>query len=250
MIVGILGVGHLASSLLEGFHRAGLPSQSILLSGRGKSAELSAAYGLEICGEPHELVSRSDVVILAVRPDAVSQAVTGLPWRENQVLISVCAGVALSAIAAYPAKIVRAMPLTAAEINKSPTVFFPDVPEVRDLIGMLGPAIALGSEHEFDVATVNAAIYGWAQDLVRQSVAWSSAQGADPSVMRQLISRTFVAAGELIAERPESIEALLSDLVTPGGITELGLKTLQESGQPEAWSKACEAVMKRLTGRG
>lgn len=249
MIVGILGVGHLASSLIEGFHRAGLSPRSILLSGRGKSEELAATYNLEICDDPHVLVSRSNVIILAVRPDAAGNAVSGLPWREDHVLISVCAGVALAAIPAHPARIVRAMPLTAAEINKSPTAFYPDIPEARHLISMLGPAIALGSEHEFDIATVNAAIYGWVQDLVRQSVDWSSARGVDPRIMRELVSRTFVAAGQLIAEKPEPIEKLLSDLVTPGGITELGLKTLQEGGQPEAWLKACEAVMERLTVR-
>jgi pyrroline-5-carboxylate reductase len=41
---------------------------------------------------------------------------------------------------------------------------------------------------------------------------------------------------------------MLTELVTPGGITELGLNVLDAAGQPQAWQQACEAVLKRLTG--
>ncbi|MFT4001444.1 MAG: NAD(P)-binding domain-containing protein [Rhizobium sp.] len=248
MIVGILGVGHLAASLLAGLKRAGLPSKSILLSPRGRSGELAALYDLEICADVRDLVHRSDLVLLAVRPQDAPAAVDGLAWRPEQVLISVCAGVRLSSLPAGPARLVRAMPLTAAEINASPTVFFPDIPEARWLIEQVGPAIALRSEREFEIATVNAAIYGWAQTLVKQSAEWCAAHGTDPQTMRQLVAQTFVGAGRLIAEKDQPMEDMLAELVTPGGITELGLKVLGERGQPDAWRDACDAVLARLTG--
>lgn len=65
--------------------------------------------------------------------------------------------------------------------------------------------------------------------------------------MRQLVAQTFVAAGRMIAENNSSVEQMLKDLATPGGITELGLAILEQKGQPEAWSSACEAVLARLT---
>ncbi|MBB3610853.1 NAD(P)-binding domain-containing protein [Rhizobium sp. BK602] len=248
MIVGILGVGHLAAALVTGLNRAGLPSQSILLSSRGRSRELSERYHIPVCADTAELVRRSDIIVLAVRPHDAAKALEGLTWRVDQVLVSVCAGVSLSALPAAPAQRVRAMPLTAAEINASPTIFFPDIPKARWLIEKFGPAIALRNEREFEVATVNAAIYGWAQVLVRQSAEWCAAQGADGTAMRQLVAQTFVAAGRLIAERDQPMEDLLSELVTPGGITELGLKIMEVGGQPAVWREACEAVLARLTG--
>ncbi len=249
MTIGILGVGHLAVSMVNGLMKAG-NSESILLSPRGKAKELAAMHGLDVCRDNRELVERSDIVILAVRPaDAVS-ALEGLPWRTGQLIISVCAGVALSQFPPIPARIVRAMPLTATQINASPTVFHPDIAEARALIARLGPAIALASEDEFEVATVNAAIYGWAQDLVRQSILWGQSQGVDGLTMRQLVARTFVAAGRMIAETDEPVEAILKDLVTPGGITELGLTVLEQQQQPAAWQAACEAVLERLRSTG
>jgi pyrroline-5-carboxylate reductase len=247
--IGILGVGHLAVSMVTGLVKAD-SREPILLSPRGKAKELAARHGLEICRDNQDLVDRSDIIILAVRPADAAAALEGLPWRVGQVVISVCAGVALSQFPQIPARIVRAMPLTATQINASPTVFHPDIAEARALIARLGPAIALGSEDEFEVATVNAAIYGWAQDLVRQSILWGEAQGADSRMMRQLVAQTFVAAGRMISESAEPVEAILKDLVTPGGITELGLTILDRREQPAAWQAACEAVLDRLTSAG
>lgn len=249
MTIGILGVGHLAVSMVNGLMKVG-NSESILLSPRGKAKELAAMHGLDVCRDNRELVERSDIVILAVRPADSVSALEGLPWRTGQLIISVCAGVALSQFPPIPARIVRAMPLTATQINASPTVFHPDIAEARALIARLGPAIALASEDEFEVATVNAAIYGWAQDLVRQSILWGQSQGVDGLTMRQLVARTFVAAGRMIAETDEPVEAILKDLVTPGGITELGLTILEQRQQPAAWQAACEAVLERLRSTG
>jgi pyrroline-5-carboxylate reductase len=246
MILGILGVGHLASAILAGLVRSGI-TETILLSPRGKAVELAARYGLEVCRDAADLVARADVVLLAVRPADAASAVAGLPWRTGQVVVSVCAGVPLSDLPVAPARIARAMPLTAAEINASPTVFFPDIPEARQLVERIGPTMALRSEQEFEVATVNAAIYGWAQDLIRRSAEWCTQQGTDPQTMRQLVAQTFVAAGRLIAEKDQSMEEMLTELVTPGGITELGLQVLADRGQPQAWQEACEAVLSKLT---
>lgn len=245
-MIGVLGVGHLAAAMIAGLIKSGGP-ESILLSPRGKSKELGARYGLGICADNRELVERSDIVILAVRPADAPAALEGLPWRDGQVVLSVCAGVALSKFPAIPAQIVRVMPLTATEINASPTVFYPDLAQARQLIARLGPAIALRSEDEFEIATVNAAIYGWAQDLIRQSVHWASDHGADPQMMRLLVAQTFVAAGRMTAESAEPMETILKDLVTPGGITELGLTVLDQQSQPAAWRAACDAVLARLT---
>lgn len=246
MTVGFLGVGHLASALIAGLLRAGVPAHTLLLSPRGRASQLSSLYGIDVAESNAELVRRCDTIVLAVRPQDAARAVSGQPWRDDQVVISVCAGVPLASLPVAPARLVRAMPLTAAEIGASPTVFFPDIGQARQLIEKLGPALALRSETEFEIATVNAAIYGWAQTLIRQSVEWCVAQGTDAAMTRQLVAQTFVAAGRLIAERDEPMDDMLTELVTPGGITELGLTVLEAGQQPAVWTKACEAVLARL----
>lgn len=246
MIFGVLGVGHLATVIISGLISSGFEVENVLLSPRGKSQELSDFYGISIASDNKDLINRADVVLVAVRPlDAIS-SVKGLPWRENQVIINVCAGVSIAALPVKPARVVRAMPLTASEINASPTVYYPNLPEATAILKHLGPVIPLICEADFEVATVNAAVYGWVQDLIRQTTDWCIEKGLSQAIARQLVANTFVAAGRLIAEKPEPIEQLLSELVTPGGITELGIKVLSEKGHPNIWRDASEAVLKKL----
>lgn len=250
MILGVLGVGHLATAIIVGLRRSGFAPSALLLSPRGRARDLAQRFGVPIAVDNRDLVERSDVVLLSVHPADAPAAVTGLPWRSEQIVISACAGVAMAQLPVAPARLVRAMPLTAAEIAASPTVFFPDLPEGRSVLERLGPAIALASEADFEVATVSAAVYGWAQDLICRTTLWSIEKGAPPEAMRQLIAMTFVAAGRLIAEKPDRMEQMLAELVTPGGITELGLGILAAADQPAVWRKACEAVLDRLTAGG
>lgn len=246
MILGVLGVGHLAKVIISGLISSGFKPNNILLSPRGKAQEISSLYGISMALDNRDLVDRSDVIFVAVRPSDAINSVEGLPWRESHVIINVCAGISIDALPVNPARLVRAMPLTASEINASPTVCYPDIPEATAILRHLGPVIPLTNEADFEVATVNAAVYGWVQDLIRQTTDWCIEKGLSQAIARQLVANTFVAAGRLIAEKPEPIEKLLSELVTPGGITELGIKVLSEKGHSNIWRDASEAVLKKL----
>lgn len=248
-MLGIIGVGHLAAALLAGLHRAGFAPGEVLLSPRGRAAEMAVRYGHPLARDNADLVARCDLVLLVVRPAAAPGAVAGLPWRARQVLVSACAGVPIAALDTGPARRMRIMPLTAAEVGASPTACFPDLPEARRLLEALGPVIPLTSEAEFEIATVSAAIYGWAQDLIARSAEWAAAQGLDPLVARRLNALTFAAAGALIDSKPEPMAQMLHELVTPGGITERGFQILKAHGVSAGWEAACDAVMDKLKGR-
>ena len=240
-----------AAAVKAALERAGLDPAKVILSPRGHGPELAAAQGSGLAADNADLVRRADLVLLAVRPDAAVRALEGLPWRAGQVIVSACAGVPVAALAAAApgARIVRIMPMTTAEIGRSPTAIFPDLPPARALIERIGPAIPLAREEDFEIATVSAAVYGWAQDLIRQTADWSAARGLAPDIARLLVARTFEGAGALIAEKPEPMAQLLDELVTPGGITERGLQVLGQAGVPRAWDDACQAVLDMLVQR-
>jgi pyrroline-5-carboxylate reductase len=75
------------------------------------------------------------------------------------------------------------------------------------------------------------------------------AQGLPEASARQVAALTAVAAGRNIAGSAAPMERLLADLVTPGGITDLGLTLLEERGALAAWEEACAAVKARLAGQ-
>lgn len=250
--IGFLGVGHLAEEMIAGLMREGRGELEPILSPRGYGPRLAEYYGLELASDNAALVGTAEIVVLATRPRDAVAAITGLPWREGQILVSACAGVPISALAAVvaPAEVMRIMPLTASSIGASPTTVFPDLAPVRPLLRRLGTVIALDDEGQFEAATVSAAIYGWAQSLIGLGHDWSLAHGLGPDTARQLAAATFVAAGRMIAERPEPIAALVGSLTTPGGITERGQMLLDAQAVPASWTAACDAVFAMLTNSG
>jgi pyrroline-5-carboxylate reductase len=219
-----------------------------MLSPRGQGTEVGTRHGIPVAAGNRELVDSCPLMLLAVRPQDAVLAVTGLPWTERHTIVSACAGVTIEKLqeAAPLARIARVMPVTACELGASPTTIFPDIAAARKLIGPLGPVIVVRSEDEFETATASAAIYGWAQDLIRQSAAWLERHGVEAQTARQLMARTFVAAGRMADEAEGDMETILRQLVTPGGITELGLKTLERRDVPAAWAEASDAVLARL----
>lgn len=250
MRIGILGVGHLASYLVPGLLRAeGRPKPLLSPRGAATSARLAAAFGLEIAADNAALVADSDVVLLATNPSQAAEALAGLPWRPDHLVISVCAGVPLAELAppSAPAAVARAMPLTAASIGESSLSIYPDLPGVREALASFGPIVALPDKASFEAASVCGALYGWVHALIGEMADWSRAAGLDERVARDLVAQTFRGAAAMVQAHPEKgFEAMIDELCTKGGITELGLGKLREADAFADWRAACDAVLARL----
>lgn len=251
MKIGIIGVGHLAGSILSGLLRSGIDPANLILSARGRGAELAEQHGFELASDNDELVSETDIILLSVRPGDAQAAVQELPWRESQVLMSACAGVSILDLAdlVAPATVVRIMPITAAELGASPTIVYPMVPDIQPFLEAIGSHIVLDNERQFETASVSAAIYGWVQALIKTGTDWSVENGLDPDIARQLMAKTIVASGRMQGEKPETMEALIKSLCTPGGITEAGLAHLETKDVANAWEESCSLVLRKLQGK-
>ncbi len=248
MKLGIIGVGHLAEALLKGLARHGAPD--VILSPRGKGPALARAMGLDLAADNEALVRESDAVLLAVRPADAPEALAGLPWRQDQLLLSACAGVPIAALAraAPPVQVIRLMPILAAQYGASPTLVYPMQPALAPLLDAWGSSIALDDEAQFETATTSAAIFGWVQALIGASADWSAANGLPERQARRLQAETFRAAAIMLRESDTPVPELLDSIATPGGITEAGLSHLRGAGVEDAWREACALVLRRLRG--
>ena len=249
-VLGILGVGHLAEYLVLGWRRAGIPHE-ILLSPRGAamSAKLAAEQGCAVAPDNETLVARSDVLVLATRPAHAVPAVTGLPWRAGQTVVSVVAGLETAdlAPAVAPARLVRTMPITCCAIGESPTVMYPEDGVTRELFEGLGGVLAVPDEARFTTASVFGAYYGWVFALVERSAGWAAEAGLNPALARDLAAQTVKGAAAMALARPgEPLAEIIAGLATDGSITKHGLDRLIDAGAFGPWRDACQAVHDRL----
>ena len=248
--IGIIGAGHLAGYLVAGWRRA-WPDLEVIVSSRNaaQAARLAATYGAAVAPDNQAMAAAAEVLVLATRPADAVAALRGCAFRPEQIVISVAASVRLAvlAAAAAPARVVRALPLSCAAVNASPTLLCPDDPHARMAFEPLGSVHELADEEQFIRASVISAFYGWVYALLDETVAWTAAGGVPPALARSLVLETVGgASGQALAGGEQPLTAILDALATPGGITRHGLTVLGQQGGLAAWTAALDAVYAQL----
>lgn len=248
--VGILGVGHLTYHMVPGLV-AGETTLQVCLSPRNseRAQELSTRYGLEIAEDNTALVSQCDVILIGVRQFHAIEVVKGLPWRPEQTVVSCCAGLSLDELSPHVngATVVRAMPVIAAEYRESPTCIFPDNDTATKVLGNCGTVIPLGSEHDFNAATVSVCYSSMLLGLLARMVEWNERAGIAPATARQLVTELTKSSAIMARERTDStIDEMVTELATPGSFTLQGYEALWQADAFAPWVEASDALIKKL----
>jgi len=164
MDVGFIGAGHIARALGQGWSRPGLedaPGLRYFDVSRSAAEATAQAMGADVAPDLLGLVERSELVIVAVRPQQVQDVLTETaPLLGPRALVSVAAGVPLADLrAALPdgARVGRVMPNVAAALGLGVFLFVPGTlgpraAAVEELFARAGEVVAL-DEGDFDAAT-------------------------------------------------------------------------------------------------
>lgn len=248
--IGIIGTGHLAGYLVAGWRRAASDLE-ITLSPRNvqRAADLAARFDARVAPHNQAIADAAEIILLSTRPADAVPACEALAFRSNQTVISVAAGVPLSdlAPAVTPACAVRAMPISCAAINESPTLLHPAEPHVQALFSLLGPVHVVSNEKQFTPASAISAFYAWLYALFDVAVTWARDAGVPDEIARNLVLETARgAAGMGLADPTKRLGEMLDSLATPGGISELGLKMLDQREGLAVWRAALDLVLARL----
>ena len=154
--VGFIGYGNMAKAIAASFSSCG-KTDGI----RAYDVSPSAPDGnAEMCASASELVSRSDVVFLSVKPQSAADALSGLDF-SGKIVVSIMAGTNIAKLRSLckgAEKIVRVMPNLCARVGKSVNAYCPvglDEEETKlaeDLLSCFGLAEKF-DESYFDVIT-------------------------------------------------------------------------------------------------
>jgi pyrroline-5-carboxylate reductase len=244
--IGIIGSGHLIKHMMPTLSKTGY---HFIVSERGvvTSTYLASHYDVEVSSNNQAIVDQADIVIIAVRPFDAVNVCEALRFKDRQIALSLCAGLASTELAPMvaPAHLVMAMPVIAAQFGESPTLMFPEDASCRALLEPCGPVLALETEADFAPAATIACYYGWVQELIGEMADWVSAKGVDPATARMLTAQMTRAAATTVRERKDdSVRDLVDELATPRSFTLKGLEVLREADAFTPWKRAAEALLK------
>ena len=105
MVIGFIGLGSMASAMVRGIAAAQL--EGVALCGHNphpeKAKALAESCGLRLCASNREVLERSDVVVLAVKPQILEGVLEEIaPLAAGKLFLSVAAGQELAWLSAGP----------------------------------------------------------------------------------------------------------------------------------------------------
>ena len=103
MKIGMVGFGHLGSSIAEALIKGGFPKSNLMISYRGSRATMDRVSGMKLesgVKDPKYLMKYSDIVILAARPQNIKEIAQNYV-RKDTLIISFMAALPLSALNSF-----------------------------------------------------------------------------------------------------------------------------------------------------
>lgn len=253
--IGFIGVGALADYTIRGVRRGGYPGP-ILLSPRNRDkAELLASNcNCKIEADNQSVVSNSDHVVIATRPPDCLETLASLEFNTEQTLISVVAGVdveQLRSVVPEELRIIRAMPVSSAEVNASPTLIFPDDEFTRKFFNFCGTSIVTDNEAYFNQGSVLACVYCWFFSLYQALIEANQGPRLPANLSADLVMGMAKGAAELaLANHATAPGEIARNIATEGTFSKLGLDLLEKEAAFEPWREACRLLQKQLAAAG
>lgn len=244
MIVGFVGSGNMAAAIARGW-KGEFEGMLFSDSGSGRAQALAEELGGETASN-EEIAARSDLVVLAVKPNKLEEVAPGL--SEAREVISVLAVVSLERLrAAFPGArhVLRVMPNVGVEVRQGVLCVAGSAgEEARAKLEALGRVVEIPDE-DFDEAT---AIMGCAPAYIALAVEALAEAGAeaglDEELARELVVETTAGTAQLLREHhPADVRKAVT---SPGGSTEAGLEALDREGAAAAFKAAVEASLRRM----
>ena len=261
--IAFIGGGNMASALIGGLRRQGLPAEQIQVVEPFSATrqQLLDTHGVHALEAPSATLSQAQLVVWAVKPQVFKEAAEqSAPHTRAALHLSVAAGIRSDSIASWvqTERVVRAMPNTPALIGQGQTglyaragVSHDDCQLIEQVMSSTGQHLWVEQESLLDAVT---AISGSGPAYVFYFIeAMSHAaerMGLTPEQARQLSIGTFCGAAEL-ARRSTDTPAVLRERVTSkGGTTYAALTAMQASGVAEHFEQAMEAARLRAAELG
>jgi len=252
--VVFLGGGRITSAMLAGLRLARTKYRVVVHDrNRDKMRALKKRYAVAIEPGLNDAAQQADLLIVAVRPNAVPQLLRELEKSKRRTLVvSLAAGVPLSVLRREAPSLqwARAMPSPVCRSGRGLTaVTFPrslpkrDRNKVRDLFDSLGRVVEI-PESKFDAFTVT---YSCSHGYHALATLTHAAQRMGLDHKTALLASAHALADGIVAwrEGTHSLESLLEEAATPGGIAATTVAAADASGYGRAVERGVAAGLRR-----
>ena len=164
--IAFIGAGNMAASLIGGLRAKGLEASQIRASDPGEQtrAKVAAEHGIQVFADNAEAIEGVDVIVLAVKPQAMKAVCQALrpSLKPQQLMVSIAAGITCSSMNSWlgAQPIVRCMPNTPALLRQGVSGLYATAEvsaqqrqQAEELLSAVGIALWLDQEQQLDAVT-------------------------------------------------------------------------------------------------
>ncbi|PWK43047.1 pyrroline-5-carboxylate reductase [Pseudomonas sp. OV226] len=242
--IAFIGAGNMAASLIGGLRAKGLDAAQIRASDPGAEtrAKVAAEHGIEVFADNADAIQDADVVVLAVKPQAMKAVCEAIrpSLKPNQLVVSIAAGITCASmnnwLGAQP--IVRCMPNTPALLRQGVSGLFATAQvnadqrqQAQELLSAVGIALWLNEEQQLDAVTaVSGSGPAYFFLLIEAMTATGVKLGLPADIAAQLTLQTALGAAHMAVASDVDAAELRRRVTSPAGTTEAAIKSFQAGG--------------------
>jgi pyrroline-5-carboxylate reductase len=252
IVLGFVGTGTITASIVTGLCAVPASSNRIWLSPRNAdvAARLASTCSqATVAGSNQEVLDRSDIVFLAVRPQIAHDVLRNLRFKPDHRVISLIATFSrdrIAELAAPATSIICAVPQPTVAARLGPTVIFPADPVARMLFGRLGMPVEATSESELRALWASTAAMASYFSTLDALASWLVRNGVHANTARDYIAAMFRGLSHVPLASEASFGELADEFKTRGGLNEQFARDLARSGVFDAWSAGLDAILARI----
>jgi len=258
--IGFIGAGQMASALGAGFVHAGIVTPHRIYAydvSTDALAKFSRAAGSTACGTLEELVQKSDIIFLAVKPQQMEDVLGVLENLEktSKLFISIAAGVSLWNLTKQLGEktpIVRVMPNTPCLIGSgasgfclSESVSETEIQTVRMLLETVGVAVQVPECLMNAITGLSGSGPAFGYVMIEAMSDAGVKLGLPRVTATKLAAQTLKGAAEMVLQTGDHPGVLKDRVASPGGTTIAGLIALEDASLRSALIAAVLAATRR-----
>jgi len=253
--IGFIGAGNMGKAIINGLVNSDFISRDNILASEVSeqiAEKISSELGITVFTDNKELVNKSDIVILCVKPHFIQSVVENIKdcLTENKLLISIAAGIStgfIEKIIDDKISVIRVMPNTPAllgegmaAICRGQYVSGEQMKFALELFSKVGRSIEIQEKLINAVTGISGSGPAFIYTIIEALADGGVKLGIPKNVAIELAAQTTLGAAKMVLETGKHPSVLKDEVTTPGGTTIAGLMVMEENKVRAALSKTVQ----------
>ena len=258
--LGFIGTGNMGSALIKGISAAGLlKANDIYITDidADRATQLSKETGVNFLKSNSEIVEKSDIIILAVKPNIVDIALSDCKdkFDSKKILVSIAAGVPtkkFKGIIGEDKKVIRVMPNTPALVGEGMTLLSKcnkvtddELKTVQGLFDCVGKTELLNEDLMSEVIALTSSSPAYVFIFIEAMADGAVLSGIPRPLAYKLAAQAVFGSAKMVLETGKHPGVLKDQVCSPAGTTIAAVASFEKNAFRSSVIEAMNACTER-----